>query len=116
MLFRPVYLNAPFACISQSSPVPYQKGDKSFDDFDWAKRPYKVMQAYFDSRLAQLLFAFTLNQKFEQSCANTRAISMQLGLVKTESLQNAELGGLLMKALAQLLDISEQLCGVKLKV
>lgn len=97
-------------------PGPYQKGDKSFDDFDWAKRSYKAMQAYFDSRLAQLLFAFTLNQKFEQSGANTRAVSMQPSLVHTEGLQNAELGGWLMKALAQLFDISEQLCGVKLKV
>ena len=97
----PVVLQTPGTRIVQSTTVPYQKGNIDFADIDWAKRNYNAMQAYFDSRLAQLLFAFSLNQKFKQTGIDAKAISMQPGLVKTEGLQNSDFGGWIMKALAQ---------------
>lgn len=100
----PVLKQTENARIVQSTTVPYHKGDIDFDDFDWARREYKPMQVYFDSRLAQLLFAHTLNQKFLGAGLTIKAISMQPGLVNTEGLQNSEFGGWIMKALAQPLE------------
>lgn len=97
----PALMKTPGARVVQSTTVPYQKGNINFEDFDWVKRDYNAMQAYFDSRLAQLLFALSLNQGFERAGIGAKAISMQPGLVNTEGLQNSEFGGWIMKALAQ---------------
>jgi NAD(P)-dependent dehydrogenase (short-subunit alcohol dehydrogenase family) len=90
--------------VVQSTTVPYHKGKIDFDDFDWAERKYKPMQAYFDSRTAQILFAYKLNEKFKRAGISAKAISMQPGLVKTEGLKNSDFGGWIMKALAQPLE------------
>ncbi|MGC6472215.1 MAG: SDR family NAD(P)-dependent oxidoreductase [Parvibaculales bacterium] len=103
-LLMPALLASENARIVQATTVPYHKGEIDFDDFDWRHRAYDNMQSYFDSRLAQLLFAFTLNQKFRQAGLTARAISMQPGLVNTEGLQKADFGGCIMKALAQPLE------------
>jgi NAD(P)-dependent dehydrogenase (short-subunit alcohol dehydrogenase family) len=104
------------ARLVQSTTVPYQKGQIDLDDFDWAKRKYKPMQAYFDSRLAQLLFTYKLNEEFERAGSSAKAVSMQPGLVATEGLKKSDSGGLLvrlMKPLAQPLEIG---CRTHLRV
>lgn len=100
----PVFLATQGARLVQSTTVPYNKGNIDFDDFDWTQRKYSPMQSYFDSRLAQILFAFSLNQEFKRQGHNARAISMQPGLVATEGLQNSDFGGWIMKALARPLE------------
>jgi len=100
-LLMPLITKTRAARIVQSTTVPYQKGDINLDDLDWRDRKYNAMQAYFDSRLAQLLFACRLNNLFEQGEMDAIAISMQPGLVATEGLQNSEFGGWIMKAIAQ---------------
>jgi NAD(P)-dependent dehydrogenase (short-subunit alcohol dehydrogenase family) len=103
----------PDARLVQATTVPYQKGQIDFDDFDWAERKYKPIQAYLDSRLAQLLFAYKLNEEFKRAGTGTKAISMQPGLVATEGLKNSDFGGWIMKALAQPLEIG---CRTHLRV
>jgi len=94
------------ARVVQSNTVPYQKGDVNLDDFDWAGRQYDQVQAYVDSRQAQLLFAAKLNQEFRAAGLSARAISMQPGLVRTEGLESAEVSGAwLMKLIAQPLEV-----------
>ncbi len=101
----PLIIKTPGARIVQSTTVPYEKGNIDLDDFDWTARKYNQTQAYCDSRLAQLLFAYKLNEEFKRGGINAQAISMQPGLVKTEGLKNTELSGAwIMKILAQSLE------------
>ena len=93
------------ARLVQSTTLPYEKGQIDLDDFDWVKREYNSTQAYFDSRLAQLLFAYKLNEEFERAGNGAMAVSMQPGLVTTEGLKKSDIaGGWLMRALAQSLE------------
>lgn len=101
----PLITKTPNARVVQSNTVTYYSGKIDFNDFDWAQRKYNGMQAYFDSRLAQILFAYHLNQQFKNINCDAKLISMQPGLVRTEGLENTTIGGAsIMRLLSQSLE------------
>lgn len=110
----PLIVTTPGARIVQATTVPYYKGNIDLDDLDWTKREYQHAQAYFDSRLAQLLLAHKLNAEFQRTGTQAMAISMQPGLVSTEGLRKSDIGGgWFMKKLAQPLELG---CRTHLRV
>lgn len=48
-----------------TSSVAHKTGDINFEDINWASREYKTGQAYSDSKLANLYFAYELARKLE---------------------------------------------------
>lgn len=72
-LLLPAILAAPNARVVTVSSGLHQRGKIEFDNLDGTKK-YNRGAAYASSKLANLLFAYALQRRFEQ--ANTRAISV----------------------------------------
>ncbi|MCG8582687.1 MAG: SDR family NAD(P)-dependent oxidoreductase, partial [Bacteroidales bacterium] len=53
----------------------YKQGNINFNDLQWDKRAYHRVKSYGDSKLANLLFTFKLQQYFESKGATAMAVS-----------------------------------------
>lgn len=53
------------ARIVATSSIAHKQGNINFNDINWAKRKYKTSQAYCDSKIANLYFAFELVKKLK---------------------------------------------------
>ncbi len=52
-------------------------------DLDWRSRPYRSMQAYEDSKLAQVLFSFELQRRLTASGSAVRSLLAHPGIART---------------------------------
>ena len=75
-------------------------------DLNWRNRRYKSLQAYCDSKLANVLFAGELQRRVTAAGSPLLSMSCHPGVVKTELFRNlggitGKLGGLVLSAFAQ---------------
>lgn len=76
-------------------------GEIDFDDMDWREREYAPVKAYGASKLANLLFMYALQSRFDAAGADALSVSAHPGLAATERQQSKSgLLGLLMKWMA----------------
>lgn len=75
-------------------------GAIGFDDLDWRRRPYRRVQAYADSKLANLLFMRALQARFDSAGARVLSLAAHPGLTGTERQQSIGAGGLLSRLAA----------------
>lgn len=99
-LLSDVLMNTPEARVVTMSSGAYKQGQLNFDDLDWKKRPYNRLKSYGDSKLANLLFSFKLQQFFEAKNVDTIAVSAHPGLSASPRQQTMGIGGWLSKLLA----------------
>ncbi|WP_169308360.1 SDR family NAD(P)-dependent oxidoreductase [Ferrimonas aestuarii] len=78
----------------------YKWGDIRFDDLGWQQRPYHRVKSYGDSKLANLLFSYQLQQVFDQHQINGISLAAHPGLTGTERQQSVGVGGWLSRFLA----------------
>ncbi|MES0885174.1 oxidoreductase [Roseibium sp. SCP14] len=78
----------------------YRVGEIRFDDMDWNERHYSRTKAYGDSKLANLLFTYALQTRFDLAGANALSLAAHPGLAATERQQSIGIGGRLSKWLA----------------
>lgn len=65
------------------SSAAHKVGDPDFGDLNWEKRKYKKFQAYGDSKLANLYFAFELQRKLHAAGANSISVACHPGWTAT---------------------------------
>jgi NAD(P)-dependent dehydrogenase (short-subunit alcohol dehydrogenase family) len=73
---------APTARIVNVSSMAHTRGHMLWDDINWEKTPYNAIQAYGQSKLANILFTKELARKGEGSGVN--AYSLHPGVINTE--------------------------------
>ncbi|MDI1447052.1 oxidoreductase [Polyangium sp. 6x1] len=77
----------------------YRMGEIRLDDMDWRKRRYS-RRSYGDSKLANLLFMRSLQQRFDAAEADAISVAAHPGLTGTERQQSIGVGGMLAKWIA----------------
>lgn len=78
----------------------YRAGEIQFDDLNWQQRTYSRVNAYGDSKLANVLFMHALQTRFDRAGANALSVAAHPGLTATERQQTIGIGGILAKWLA----------------
>ncbi|MEC3908899.1 oxidoreductase [Tamlana sp. 2201CG12-4] len=79
----------------------HKYGNIDFNDVNWEKRKYHRVNSYGDSKLANLLFVRSLQEKFNGQKTNAISVAAHPGLSATERQQTIGIGGWLTKVLAQ---------------
>mmetsp|Transcript_6004 Transcript_6004/g.6896 ORF Transcript_6004/g.6896 Transcript_6004/m.6896 type:complete len:301 (+) Transcript_6004:210-1112(+) len=84
----------------------YRWGKINFEDLDWEEREesYSRVQAYGDSKLANMLFCLGLQDYFDQRGANAISVAAHPGLTGTERQQAEGVGGAFTRWLATSVD------------
>ena len=75
-------------------------GEIRFDDLDWRERTYDRLEAYGDSKLANLHFMVALQRRFESHGVQAIAVAAHPGLAGTERQQSVGVGGFVTRWLA----------------
>lgn len=76
-------------------------GSINFNDLNWSDRRYSRSKSYGDSKLANLLFARSLQIKFNKEGVDALSVSAHPGLSATERQQTMGIGGWFFRKLAQ---------------
>ncbi|WP_037036405.1 oxidoreductase [Pseudovibrio sp. JE062] len=79
----------------------YKAAKMNFDDLHWEKRPYARVGSYAESKLANLLFMFALQRRFDDAGSSAKSMSAHPGLAATERQQSIGIGGWLSRAMAR---------------
>ncbi len=66
------------------SSMGHKPGKIDLDDLNWEKRKYNANQAYFDSKLANLYFAYELSRRLESSGGNPKVTAAHPGWTGTD--------------------------------
>jgi len=82
------------------SSLAYKQGEMFFSDFSWNHRKYSRMKCYGDSKLANMLFMQSLNEKFKSLGSTAIAVAAHPGLTGTERQQSIGIGGVVAKWIA----------------
>lgn len=69
--------------VSVSSAL-HKYGKIDFDDINWGKRKYKTWNAYADSKIANLYFAFHLNKNLVERKITVKSVAAHPGVAITE--------------------------------
>lgn len=83
LLFKTIE-NTPGSRIVALASNAHRNGKIDFDDLNWEKRKYSKMNAYGQSKLACLMFAFELNRRIRKSGLKTLAVAAHPGVSVTE--------------------------------
>jgi NAD(P)-dependent dehydrogenase (short-subunit alcohol dehydrogenase family) len=83
----------------------YRYGAIDLDDLDWRKRPYLPVKSYGASKLANLLFTWELQKRFDRAGATALSLAAHPGLTGTERQQSRGKGGMLARHLASSVDV-----------
>ncbi len=86
-LLLPAIINTPDARVVTTTSTAQHTGDVNFDDLQ-GQKGYSRYGAYSQSKLANVLFAFELQRKFEQAGVNAQSFTAQPGLAQTELQKN----------------------------
>jgi NAD(P)-dependent dehydrogenase (short-subunit alcohol dehydrogenase family) len=96
-----VIKNTPNSRVVTMSSGGHKYGKIDFDDINWENRKYDRVKSYGDSKLANLLFACKLQERFDIENLSSMSVSAHPGLSATERQQTIGIGGWLTKLLAQ---------------
>jgi len=80
----PLLLAAPAARVVTVSSSGHRPGRIVLDDLNWQRRPYRRWPAYFQSKLANLLFALELQRRLAAAGARAESLAAHPGLARTE--------------------------------
>lgn len=100
-LLYPTITNTQNARVVTMSSLAHRSGNIDFDDFNWEKRTYDRGKSYGDSKLANLMFVRSLQEKFNSDAPTALSVSAHPGLSATERQQTIGIGGGLSKLIAQ---------------
>ncbi|UTW67976.1 SDR family NAD(P)-dependent oxidoreductase [bacterium SCSIO 12643] len=100
-LLYDIIKNTPHSRVVTVSSGGHRSGDIDFEDFNWEKRPYGRVKSYGDSKLANLLFMNSLQEKFDRENIPSLSVAAHPGLSATERQQSIGIGGWLSKIAAQ---------------
>ncbi|UTW61265.1 SDR family NAD(P)-dependent oxidoreductase [bacterium SCSIO 12741] len=100
-LLYPILIQTPHSRVVTMSSGGHKSGNIDFDDLNWEKRKYSRMKSYGDSKLANLLFVRSLQEKFDLAQSTSLSVAAHPGLSATERQQTIGIGGWLSKILAQ---------------
>ena len=65
------------------SSIVHRRGTIHFEDLHFDSRPYNAMNAYSDSKLANLLFTLELQRRLSEQGSAVRAVAAHLGIART---------------------------------
>lgn len=85
------------------SSILHRQGRIRFDDINFDHRPYVAMQAYRDSKLANLLFTFELQRRLTAVGSGVRAVAAHPGVARTNLVAHARGGLAVLSRLSQYL-------------
>jgi NAD(P)-dependent dehydrogenase (short-subunit alcohol dehydrogenase family) len=80
----PLLLAVPGSRVVTVSSSGHRAGRIALDDLNWERRPYRRWPAYFQSKLANLLFAFELSRRLQRAGAGTESFAAHPGLSRSE--------------------------------
>ncbi len=80
----PLLTSTPNARIVNTSSLAHLTGNINFEDINWEKRKYNTMQAYADSKIANLYFTYELARKLREKANATLVVTAHPGWTKTE--------------------------------
>ena len=83
------------------SSLAHKCGNLDFSDLNWDSRRYNTNQAYFDSKLANLYFAYLLAEKLEAAGGNPKVTIAHPGWTATELQRHSGMMAFLNKLFAQ---------------
>jgi len=84
VLLMPLLRVTPKARVVTVSSIAHRSGKMTFEDLNFTERGYNAMAAYGQSKLANLLFTFELQRKFETAGADTIAVAAHPGWTSTD--------------------------------
>lgn len=79
----------------------YRAAKLDLEDLHSEKRPYSRLGFYGNSKLANLLFMFALQRRFEAAGSSAKSVSAHPGLTATERQQSIGMGGWLSRFMAR---------------
>ena len=82
-LLMPLLHKAKNARIIVTSSIGHKMGNIDFTDINWEKRKYKTSQAYADSKLANLYFAYELVRKLQNEKSDIKVTASHPGWTRT---------------------------------
>ncbi len=85
--------------------IAHKGGNLDFSDLNWEKRKYRTMQAYGDSKLANLYFTYELARKLDGDGGNPLVTAAHPGWTETELQRHSGLAGFLNRFFAQGVDM-----------
>lgn len=97
----PLLSKTPQARIVNTSSLAHLTGNLNFEDINWENRKYKTMQAYSDSKLANLYFSFELAEKIKEKPNRPLVIAAHPGWTKTELDRHIGLVGIISSIIGQ---------------
>lgn len=77
------------------SSLAHKRGRLDFSDLNWEKRKYNAAQAYCDSKLANLLFAYAYARRLKDQGKTLRVTAAHPGWTSTELQRNMPFSGVL---------------------
>lgn len=80
----PLLKNAPESRVVNVSSLAHKRGKLALDDLNWSKRKYSTVQAYCDSKLANLYFTYELARKLGAEGGNLKVTAAHPGWTATE--------------------------------
>jgi NAD(P)-dependent dehydrogenase (short-subunit alcohol dehydrogenase family) len=84
-----------------TSSLAHRTGNIDFEDIHWEHRKYKTMQAYADSKLANLYFSYELARKLKNESNAPMVIAAHPGWTKTELDRHNGLVGIISSIVGQ---------------
>jgi NAD(P)-dependent dehydrogenase (short-subunit alcohol dehydrogenase family) len=100
-LLMPLLTTTPQSRIVATSSIAHQQGKINFEDFHWEKRPYNTMQAYSDSKIANLYFAYELTRRLKGSPKAPLVTAAHPGWTSTELQRHSRLARVLNPVFSQ---------------
>lgn len=97
----PMLMNTPNSRIVNTASLAHLTGDIDFEDINWEKRKYKTMQAYADSKIANLYFHYELAKKLKNQANAPLVIASHPGWTKTELDRHIGIVGIISSLIGQ---------------
>ncbi len=98
-------LNTESSRVVNVSSTVHKGGKLDFSDLNWEKRTYKKMQAYSDSKIANLYFTYELERRLKKKGSNTIAVASHPGWTGTELQRHTPVLNFLNRFLSQDVDM-----------
>lgn len=97
----PLLINTANSRIVNTASLAHLTGNIDFEDINWENRKYKTMQAYADSKIANLYFHYELAQKLNGQKNAPLIIAAHPGWTKTELDRHIGLVGIMSSIIGQ---------------
>ena len=97
----PLLMKTSNSRIVNTASLAHLTGNIDFEDINWEKRKYKTMQAYADSKIANLYFHYELAKKLKGQENTPKVIAAHPGWTKTELDRHIGIVGIISSIIGQ---------------